>query len=333
MRYHTTLVPNITPPHHPNEASAQAGKGANIKAHGTPTTASSPESSAISSTTQHSDARVQQVRPKIRSAKRYLLAIAAVVCFAGFTALGTWQVKRLQWKRELIERVEQRVYAPAVAAPGREHWPAVQARTDEYRRVYAKGVFLYDLTTRVQASTALGSGFWLLTPLRCTDGSIILINRGFISAQSDGFNKQGVVLADKKPRTSSKGDDADSSSPEVIVTGLLRISEPGGAFLRHNAPLANRWYSRDVQAIAKTRNLPLVAPYFIDADQAAASRENGSAQAAYPIGGLTVIRFSNNHLVYALTWYALALMVAAIGIWVARDERRLHHGDDTIDQT
>lgn len=276
---------------------------------------------------------MQPVQPKIRSTKRSLLAIAAVVCFAGFTALGTWQIQRLQWKRELIERVEQRVYAPAVAAPSREHWSAVQASTHEYRRVYAKGVFLYDLTTRVQASTALGSGFWLLTPLRCTNGSIILINRGFISAQSSRLNKQDEVLAGKKSLTSGKGNDADSSSPEVIITGLLRISEPGGAFLRDNAPLANRWYSRDVQAIAKAHNLSLVAPYFIDADKAPASRENASAQAAYPIGGLTVIRFSNNHLVYALAWYALALMVAAIGIWVARDERHLRDGNsDTIDQ-
>lgn len=282
----------------------------------------------ISTPAQRRDAHVQRVRPKARNTKRYLLAILAVLSFAGFTALGTWQVKRLQWKRELIARVEQRVSAPAIAVPSREHWPAVQASTDEYRRVYAKGVFLYDLTTRVQAATALGSGFWLLTPLRCADGSIILVNRGFISAQPNRF-QPSEALSEKKSLRPSNGDNTASSSPEVIVTGLLRISEPGGAFLRNNAPLANRWYSRDVQAIAKARNLSLVAPYFIDADKT----ENAPAETVHPIGGLTIIHFSNNHLIYALTWYALALMVATIGIWVVRDERRLRRdGENTIDQ-
>ena len=40
------------------------------------------------------------------------------------------------------------------------------------------------------------------------------------------------------------------------------------------------------------------------------------------MGGLTVISFHNSHLVYALTWYALALMVAGISWWIVREERR-----------
>ena len=39
--------------------------------------------------------------------------------------------------------------------------------------------------------------------------------------------------------------------------------------------------------------------------------------------GMTVVRFHDSHLVYALTWYGLALMVAGAGWYVARYERRL----------
>jgi len=46
-----------------------------------------------------------------------------------------------------------------------------------------------------------------------------------------------------------------------------------------------------------------VAPFFIDAD--ATANPGG-----YPVGGLTVVDFSNNHLVYALTWFALAVLSA-----------------------
>ena len=42
-----------------------------------------------------------------------------------------------------------------------------------------------------------------------------------------------------------------------------------------------------------------------------------------PVGGLTVTSFTDNHLVYAITWYALALMVALAAGHVARVELRL----------
>jgi surfeit locus 1 family protein len=123
----------------------------------------------------------------------------------------------------------------------------------------------------------------------------------------------------------------------------------------------NHWYSRDVQAIAAARGLTHVAPYFIDTEAAgpsgalsvasmpgdqsaaegiprsaggatrgvasaasgtSAERAPPAAGAVVPIGGLTVITFHNSHLVYAITWYTLALMVAG-AIWLGvRSETR-----------
>ena len=138
--------------------------------------------------------------------------------------------------------------------------------------------------------------------------------------------------------------DLPSPVPAARVTGLLRMTEPHGGFLRHNDPAANRWYSRDVQAIAAARGLTRVAPYFIDAEAAlgdgdaprtpsetagaspsASADQRGATTsppangprpptanepAVPPVPGLTVITFHNSHLVYAITWYTLALMVA-----------------------
>ena len=111
----------------------------------------------------------------------------------------------------------------------------------------------------------------------------------------------------------------------VEITGLLRISEPKGGFLRNNVPQHNRWYSRDVAAIATARGLHDVAPFFVDADA-------GSQSAGGPIGGLTVVRFPNNHLIYALTWFALAFMLAGrlfvqFGGGLFRRERFVHESD------
>jgi len=74
------------------------------------------------------------------------------------------------------------VHAAPVAAPDPAHWSQISAANDEYRRVRVSGLFLDALSTKVQAVTDLGSGFWLMTPLRSADGSITLINRGYIPA-------------------------------------------------------------------------------------------------------------------------------------------------------
>lgn len=221
-----------------------------------------------------------------------MLGLFAMFC--GFLALGTWQVERRSWKLALIERVNERVHAAPSAPPPRSQWTNVTAAADEYRHVEVTGEWLAGPSTLVQASTELGSGFWVLTPLREADGSVVLVNRGFIPSD------QGIDRARPPP----------APAGAVSVTGLLRITEPTGGFLRHNDPAADRWYSRDVPAIAKTRQLASpVAPYFIDADAA-----NGLALPGQPVGGLTVIAFPNSHLVYALTWYGLALFTA-YGAW------------------
>lgn len=230
-----------------------------------------------------------------------LWALAALLAFAGFLALGNWQVHRRAWKLELIARVDSRLKAAPVPAPPRAQWPRIDA-ADEYRKVCDYGSFLHDRETLVQAVTRLGPGDWVLTPLRGADGDIILVNRGFVGPEQ----RQAEARA------------AGQVAGDVKVCGLLRLSEPRGAFLHHNDPAAGRWYSRDVAAIAVARELPAqdVAPYFIDAD---ATPNAGG----WPLGGLTVIRFHNSHLVYAITWYALALMVAGGAALVARQEWRV----------
>lgn len=240
--------------------------------------------------------------PRSRGVLTTLAVIAALV-FTGFAALGTWQVKRLFWKLDLIEKVDQRVNAPPVAVPGPAKWPQLSVATDEYRHVQARGTFLHEQETLVQAVTALGSGFWVLTPLKLTDGTVLLVNRGFVPPEH-------------RARASRQ-----ATEPKAIttVTGLLRMSEPQGAFLRRNDPAAQRWYSRDVQAIAAAQGLRPIAPYFVDAQAGPAGE--------WPVGGLTVIAFPNNHLVYAITWYALALMVLGAAWYVRRDAQRPRQTD------
>lgn len=219
--------------------------------------------------------------------RRLVLGGLLLLLFAAFTALGIWQIYRLNWKIGLIARVDARVHAAAIPAP------FTATPDDEYRKVTAAGTLLNDKETLVQAVTELGAGFWVITPLKQTDGKIILVNRGFVPPE--------------------RRDASQHSQPagEVSITGLMRMSEPKGGFLRSNDPILDRWYSRDIEAIADARHLSGIAPYFVDAD--ATANPGG-----YPVGGLTVIRFSNNHLVYAITWFGLAAMTVVAAVILYR---------------
>ena len=234
-----------------------------------------------------------------------VLGVVAVALFAGLCALGTWQVHRLAWKQNLIAQVEQRAHAAPTPAPAQAEWPALTSDNAEYRRVTAKGTYLYDRQTLVQAATELGSGYWVMTPLQLPEGGTVLVNRGF-------------VLPEWRKRQAAGGQ-AEADAGPVKVDGLLRMGEPGNGFLRNNDPAANLWYSRDLPAIATARGLSDVAPYFIDAD---ASSSPSRDPAQDPVGGLTVLTFPNNHLVYAITWYALALMIIVGVVIFVREDRR-----------
>lgn len=232
------------------------------------------------------EGRMRDRQTAARSWSPGLVALA-LSAIAILIALGVWQIERRAWKLALIARVEQRVHAKAIALPAASFWPAMSAAGEEYRHVAVRGRFLHDRETLVKAVTEEGGGFWVLTPLLRDDGTTVLVNRGFVPPE-------------RRDPATRQGGNPDGT---LTITGLLRMSEPKGGFLRTNDPLHERWYSRDVEAIAAVRGLHDVAPFFIDAD---AMPNTGDA----PVGGLTVIRFANNHLIYALTWFALAFMLA-----------------------
>jgi surfeit locus 1 family protein len=228
--------------------------------------------------------------------KRALMAVLLLSAAVLFAALGVWQIERRAWKLALIAAVEQRAEAPPQPAPGPPAWPGISAQADAYTHVQVRGTLLDGQETLVQAVTELGPGFWVMTPLRADDGWTVLVNRGFV------------------PDRSTRTGHGPAGSPDPLagpatVTGLLRLTEPGGGFLRSNDPGTGRWYSRDVAAISRARGLE-AAPYFIDAD----STPNPGG---YPVGGLTVIAFPNSHLVYVFTWFILSGLSLS-GLWVIR---------------
>jgi surfeit locus 1 family protein len=242
--------------------------------------------------------------PVRRCARALALGAIIAAAFAAFVALGLWQLHRLAWKEALIARVQERANAPAAEAPGPPQWPGVDRDTAEYRRVQVRGRYDHARETLVRASTALGAGHWVLTPLHTEAGWWLWVNRGFVPPEW-------------RERASRR---ASEPADEVQVTGLLRLSEPGGSLLQANDPAGARWYSRDVAALGLAQGLAgasaPVAPYFVDAfteataeraiPDASSAAQMAGTQERWPRPGLTVLHFSNNHRAYAMTWFALA---------------------------
>lgn len=207
--------------------------------------------------------------------------------------LGTWQVERLQWKEGLIAARQAAVTAPPTDLPTN----LAAARGLEFHHARVVGHFLNERELYLHAINAAGdAGYHVVTPLRLADGAALLVDRGFVTAER------------KAPQTRLAGEIPGAA----VVTGLLRVPGTGkpGWFVPDNDPARNEWFYIDLPAMAKAASLDSVLPFYLDAD---ASSDPGF----WPVGGQTILDLPNNHLQYAITWYALAagLLVVYILVW------------------
>ncbi len=220
--------------------------------------------------------------------------------FVVLVGLGTWQLERLAWNEALIAARQAAVTAPPVELPS----TLAAARGLEYHRVRASGQFRNDRELYLGATDEDGRpGYQVITPLVLADGDAVLIERGF------------VPQASRSPSTRQAGE----PQGETTVTGLLRVAPDGKPhwFLPDNSAERNYWFYVDISAMAAAAHLDRVLPFYVDAD---ATPNPGGL----PIGGQTRLDLPNNHLQYAITWYALA--AGLVGVYIVFIRRRLAEG-------
>ncbi|HTS42077.1 MAG TPA: SURF1 family protein [Xanthobacteraceae bacterium] len=227
-------------------------------------------------------------------------AMFAIAAFAVLIALGTWQVERKAWKEALIDTLTQRLEARPMALPPKEQWANLDQNSDEFRRVWFRVEFIHSQEALVYtAGSALrpditGPGYWVFTPARLTDGSVVVVNRGFVPADRIDTHTRG---------------EGQILNPVEIV-GALRWPEVRSIFTPKDDPAGNVWYVRDHLAIAAAKHWGEVAPFFID------------LEAPLPPGGLPragplTVQLRNEHLQYAITWFGLAGVLAVVFLlWV-----------------
>ena len=225
-------------------------------------------------------------RPRRRFRPTLKATIAAGAAFAVLAGLGTWQVHRLAWKREIVAFREARLAAPPVRVGTAEADGAEAA----FRRARATGRFLHESEFLIVNRVRKGrNGFDVVTPLRLADGDHILVNRGWVPGGS----------ADPAARR------AGQVAGAVTVTGIIRPAGKTSRWVPDNDPAKGVWYFVEPRAMARAAAIPGMRPGFLLAD--AAPNPGG-----LPAGRPVAIDIPNRHLEYALTWYGLALVLAVI---------------------
>jgi surfeit locus 1 family protein len=242
-------------------------------------------------------------------ARRRLLTLT-VVALAGFAVLiglGTWQVERLHWKEGLIaERADAVLAAPAEVPRTAEPAPPL-----DFHRVQARGVFLHDHEILVHAIERQrgAAGYLIVTPLRLADGATVLVERGWVPTD--------------KRETATRA--AGNPAGEASVDGLLRVpsAEKPGWFVPANDPSRGEWFWIDLPALARAAGVPEALPFYVEAGPA-------PNLGGLPVGGQASTDLRNDHLQYAITWYALAAALAVIYLLLVRRERAVRNQSEPL---
>ncbi|XP_057309251.1 surfeit locus protein 1-like [Hydractinia symbiolongicarpus] len=234
--------------------------------------------------------RFMSIEAQSKSSKgQHLLLIIPIASFG----LGTWQVRRLEWKKGLIKEMEAKTQKEAVPLP---HDILTPTRMEEmqYRRVIVHGKFDHSkeiyvgprsLNADKESKGGLvsgkpTSGYHVVTPFVLDSGERILVNRGW------------VPKGKKKPDTRTEGQVIDA----MQLTGFVRKGEKRPPFAPKSREDGFDWHYCDVENFSKLLN---TTPLLIDADSVSTSPGG-------PLGGQTRVSIRNEHMQYIITWYSLS---------------------------
>ena len=209
---------------------------------------------------------------KIKKTFTLVSIIISLICFS----LSIWQVKRLEWKKNLISNIEKAYNSDSINI----NVLSGDLRNFKFKNVYLEGTFINEksmfLGPRVNKDHV---GYHLITPFLLKDGRYILTNRGWLKE----------IIKIREP------------NKEYLIKGILKESDIKNIFTPKNNMEKNLWFYISTDEMSKFAGLRLVDNIFVD------------LIGSNPNHKLTIINSStpkivNNHLQYAITWAILGLL-------------------------
>lgn len=235
-----------------------------------------------------------------------VFSLAMVALFVG---LGLWQLQRRVEKHALIATLTERLAAAPVPLPSASQWRGLTPERDEFRRVTFAATYESRLDAMVYtAGSAVrpdisGPGTWAFLPARLQSGDTVAVNAGFVPNTKQDRDQQDQAVAQL------------ITNKPVLLTGYIRFPEVAGTFIPAVEHDKRLWFTRDHLAMAQALGWDKVAPFYIDLE--APVPESG-----IPKPGPLQVHLKDDHLQYAITWFALAgAVVIAFAVWLKGQRR------------
>lgn len=237
----------------------------------------------------------------------HVLIIAIAIAFVN---LGFWQLRRLDEKRTLNARVEQRLGEPTVSLGSlvEPTVPVDDAAIEPIvnRRVEVTGRYDPGAEVLVRSRSLNGqAGYHVLTPLIEKDDLAVLINRGWVpgpdtvrTPPSGTVTVTGLILTTQRRGSIGPTDPADGVVREISRSDVERVQLQYSADLYPVIVQAEKTLRAGEQVPAGELDMPIVLPPPTP-DEA-------------------------NHLSYALQWFAFTA-IAIVG-WLALLKRTASTG-------
>lgn len=227
-----------------------------------------------------------------------LTTLFGVAC----VGLGMWQLNRREEAVVEITRIQTNYDAPARQLGDLVVQPDSEDSALTWHPVIVSGTYLVDDQVLVRNRTSeLGTGYEILTPLQLADGSVFVIDRGWIDKNVKGDGPAAVP---------------DPPQGAVTVTARLRTTEgsiPGQTASGNLVPTI------DLPVLADRWGVPLYTGMYGELVSETPSSPAGAPPAKPSMS-------EGNHLSYAFQWMAFAILGVVALIWGVRRERKIRQG-------
>ena len=233
---------------------------------------------------------------KIRISRYHVELIPFIITLIGIIsliALGFWQLYRLQEKNAFIASVSRNLDNPALEYKVGK--PATIYQKIKLYGQFLKGsdIYLYGR----KASEPAKEGYYMLSPFKTNQGSVIMIARGWFAA------KNKLLIQDV------------SDSNSIEITGVILPLEKQKIFIPNNDLKNNVWFTLKHQEMIDYTQQKLENFYLIQMNPASLP------QYILPISAEGLVKIKNDHLEYALTWFCLSICLGIIFVVYNRQKQ------------
>ena len=213
---------------------------------------------------------------------KFLFSIFVLFFISIFIALGSWQLVRLAWKNELLNKIDISLKKQPVELMANV--------PEDYLKIKTSGVIDFDKQIYLYSLNEKGApGFNVVNPIIINNKNFLL-NRGWIPF--DKKNTKEIDIFDHK-----------------TILGTLKKQTKASRFKPVNDINDNYWFTLDRDDIFKYTNKNF-SPFIIYL--------NNNLELPKP--KIITVNIPNSHKKYAITWFSLALSILLFYLYVRKNK-------------